>query len=172
MGKWSEDIKELRAEMKLYQIEECADALIDVLEAQGATEKGIAIRWKELEALIPEQIQKNRRCNGVLEIPTLYTNNGKPREIQVIGEAFVRSQKNRKKIRFYCEEYGFYIIWELGGIRLGTLEEYMMQQCQVSLTSQAMIDFHNERAEIIREHGKDADELIVRLKERRAKNGR
>jgi hypothetical protein len=166
MTKWSEEAKEKQEEIRLCKIEECADALIDVLEKLGADKRGKAVLWKTVIPLIPDQIEENRRKEGFVDVPCIMN-----KEVKVAAESFMRNRRNRKEVKMYCESYGYYIVWSMSGepqgIRLGTLEEYIGQQSQISNVTMKYAEWHNDRAEIIRSKGRNAGVLDLKLKQRR-----
>jgi hypothetical protein len=159
----SEHTKEIRAEIRQVKLEEAADALITILEDHAERWSNTTVPKKNVISAIPDVIEQMRCNNGVCEIPAIEN-----REVAIANESFCRS--NWGEIRRLCSEYGYFIIWnppgERVGIRLGTIEEFQRQQGHIVGIAQGFADFHNERSDIIEDHGEEATQLRVRIRDR------
>jgi hypothetical protein len=161
MPAWSDEAKERNEEIKRVRIDEAAEALINVLIDMGAESDGNTVLKGVVFERIRAKVNQLRSVNGYLEEPTVEN-----RAVKPANAAFCRC--NWRDIRRATEQYGYYVLWaqegERPGIRLGTLKEFEAQQSQVRRVAEGFTDFHNERADILEKHGREAPKLTLRLR--------
>jgi len=154
--------KQVKLRIRRVMIGEVANALIYTLqEHQKRFPLDRTIRKQDLLDQIPGAIDNMRRQqHGCKYVPAIEN-----MEISIADRSFILA--NWTEIRLTCEGCGYFIIWnppgEKTGIRLGTIDEYMHQQAELTSVASGFANLHNVRADIIEQFGKHPTDLKVEL---------
>ena len=124
MGSWSDAAKERAEARKFYRFDEACACIPATLLEEGCDKPKAVMAKSVLFRRTVKCCQDNRRISGGIKIPTIENT-----EVLDVTYKFLRN--NWSDITDRLADEGTYIVWEggkRGGVRLGTLEEYVEQQ--------------------------------------------
>ena len=159
MGEWSEAAKERAEARKFYRMDEACACIPAVLLEDGCNKKKAVMAKMTLFRRVVLCCEDGRKIAGGRRIPTIENT-----EVLDVDRKFLKN--NWSEITDRLADDGEYIVWEggkKGGVRLGTLDEYIEQQKQVRAIAQGVIKKHNRRTDIISDAGKESEYLGLML---------
>ena len=159
MGSWSDAAKERAEARKFYRMDEACACVPSILDEEGCTKKGAVLPKQTLFKAVVDCCTANRRGSGVLHLPTIENT-----EVRAVDRRFLKN--NWSEITDRLAESDTYVIWEggkRGGVRLGTLEEYIEQQKQLRAIAHGVIEKHNTRTDIIQDAGEETERIGLML---------
>lgn len=159
MTKHSKRSLERREKMRDVIVDEAAQAVIHILEANGCCIGGEYMPKKYIIELIPETIQSLRvDSNGIRTIPTVEN-----REVKVPVYSYY--SHHWKLIRERCETYGYFLVWNTNGnnkgLRLGTAEEKEDTQRLLFASLKGFVDSYNDVNDLLEIFGIDKRDLDI-----------
>lgn len=144
MGKWSEHVYEIRAEIFQYKLDECMEAAVSVLrEMFMKNTKDTTVKVVLFEKM-PKIIHDNRYEDGIYKMPSVEN-----RDVTEPNYKFIKN--NWSKIRLLAAQNGHYIICNpkgATGIRLGSLDEFIDGLPVLKAIAIGVVDTHGIIIEI------------------------
>lgn len=162
MAEWSDAAKERAIARRFYRMDEACACVPSILEEEGCNKKRAVLPKRTLFKAVIECCTINRRIPGALKLPTIENTIVRP-----VDRRFLENNWSEITDRL-AEDHKTYIIWEggrRGGVRLGTLEEYIEQQEQLRGVTRGVAKKHNRRAAIIKDAGEESPFLGLMLGE-------
>jgi hypothetical protein len=150
-------MSEITDTIQEMKIEEAAECLVFELTILKSTNPQLTVVKEILIPKVSKRVHSGRRKEGYNYIPTVEN-----RSVREPNAKYI--ENNWKDICLYCaEELEKYVVWDQDGVRLGTLEEYQLQQATLSNMTEGMASTYNKRADIINKRGGESVYINVNI---------
>jgi len=158
MGKWSDEAREIRAELHRWRMEEACEGIQHVLLKGDHTDPLHCIPKESLYEKTTSQCYRNRRATGVNVIPTIEN-----KEVKEIDENFLSDNWSDLCIML-AEEYKFFVCFKSGrggGIYKGDRDAYHENQTPRQRVIEGSANRFNVRSDIINDNGGKSIKLNI-----------
>lgn len=143
---WSEAAKERAEARRFMMLDEIIDALKETLFERECVKEGNVISKPILIPMLAVRIEKRRRREGYMYVPSVENT-----PVKLPDAKTIKNNWSRAVFRA-ADVHKIFIVWEggkRGGVRLGTVEEYNDQQSTMKGITEGVKDMHNRRADVI-----------------------